>query len=188
MSRFDIIPLEIIQHIMSFMKIVEKEYFTKAYMQYYDIFKKEKTKFLFENYHLKYEPLIKIGVEKFINYNLLCVGDIMTKKIYLINSFPEIFRDIFIDINTPIIHYTSYYKRSLENYSVTEKIQYNRCFGIINNRKYIFLKIKDTDEFISIRESVNSKKWFCVIGDSIDLLISRKYVDFALLEKIVEMI
>ena len=42
MSYFDILPLEIIEHIMSFMGLVQKEHFTRSYEKYYHIFKEEK--------------------------------------------------------------------------------------------------------------------------------------------------
>ena len=192
MSRFDIIPFEIAEHIMSFMGLTQKEQFTKAYMKYYDIFKEEKRKFLIENYHLGYEPLCKVGIESCIERNILCINSMLREKGYIIESFPDIFRDIFVDINTPIIEYTPSYERPLESHCMARKIEYHKCFGRNNkednSRKYIFLKIKNKDEFISLRESAISKEWFCVIGGSVTLIISNKYIDFSLVEKITNMI
>ena len=173
---------------MRFMEIVQKEHFTKAYLQYYHLFKEEKIKFLIENFHINYEPLSRVGIEKFIKFNMLCIDDVLRKKKFLIDSFPEIFRDTFIDINTPIINYYPSYMGENKSPCLFKDLEYDRSFGESMNGKFIFLKTKDRKDLISIWESSLYNDWYCVVKGSVGLIVSQHYIDFSLIEKIVDMI
>lgn len=192
---FDYLAIELVIKIMKFMRIQDKEHFTAAFPQYYSLFKARKKRFLEENYQVNYRPLVKKGIEYYLENNKLCISAMLRKKKFYIDCFPEPLRRFFIDYNTPIIPYKCKFRSrpsaifDCEPEDLKHKISVGKypCLLEPKANRFIFIKTKDND-VISIWEKESHGNWDCYFGDLVHAIIGQYYVNFRLLENIVELL
>lgn len=188
-NLFDKLPIELVINIFSYMSLDEKEKVTKVYPQYYDLIKERKRRFLEENYQVNYKPLVKKGIDYFVNENKICIKPIMRKKRFYIDCFPEPLRRFFIDYNTPIIPYKCKFRSKTTGIFHCElsDLKYKISVGMYpaitdsKPKRFIFLKSK-YDSVISMWEKEIYGQWDCYFGKSVHKLIGMYYVNFTLLE------
>jgi len=194
-NYFYYLPEELIIIIMNFMRVQDKEHFTNTYTEYYRLFRDEKRKFLEENYQVNYRPLVKKGIDFYVERNTLCIQSMMRKKRSYINCFPEPFRRFFVDYNTPIIPYKCKFRsKSSEIFHCDpQDLKYNISIGKYPvksdsvSKKFIFIKTKE-NKVISIWERENCLDWDCYFDEIIYCIVQRYYINFSLIEKIIETI
>ena len=192
---FDYLPVELVIKIMKFMRIQDKEHFTSAFPRYYDLFKARKKRFLEENYQVNYRPLVKKGMEYYLENNKLCISAMLRKKKFYIDCFPEPLRRFFIDYNTPIIPYKCKFRSRPSAIfdcgpeDLKHKISVGKypCLLEPKANRFIFIKTKD-NVVISIWEKESHGNWDCYFGDLVHGIIGQYYVNFRLLENIVELL
>ena len=194
-NYFDYLPNELIVIIMKFMKLHDKEHFTKAYPEYYELFRDRKRRFLEENYQINYRPLVKKGIDVYVKENKLCIYAMLRKKRFYVDCFPESLRCFFVNYDTPLIPYRcSFRSRNSDIFHCkSEDLKYKISMGkypaVFDSvaKKFIFLKTK-TDTVISIWEREAYGGWCCYFNGLVHVIIGRYYVNFKLLEKIVELL
>lgn len=185
-SYFDYLPIEIIIIIYSYLRIQDREFFTKAYPQYYHLFYEQKKKFLTENLALGYRPLDKIGIEQALDENLLCITSLMRKKRFFVDCFPKPLRDFFINYDTPMLN-----EKNMAGYMFedsAQKLEKPIYIGQTPKElKFILMKTKN-NKFIKIWEQTRYGKWKCMVEGMIVDLISKYYVNFSMLDIIINAI
>lgn len=188
MSYFDSLPIELVMIIMNHLNLKDKEHFTKAYTCFYHLFEDTKRRFLEENYQVNYRPLVKYGIDKFVEENKLCVRAIMRKKRFYIDTFPEPFRTFFIDYKTPIISYKCDFRRNGIIHCDPEDVKYDVCIGKYpTDKRFIFIKNREKTKVLSFWEREIYGSWDCFFGEVIHAALAPYYVNFKLLENIKEL-
>lgn len=189
-NYFDYLPDELIIKIFKYLSLQDKENLTREYENLYRFFKERKRRFLEENYQVNYRPLVKQGIEKFVEENKICVNAMLRKKRFYIDCFPEPFRRFFIDYNTPIIAYKCKFRSrkngifDCDSSDLKHKISIGK---FPSDRRFIFIKTKD-ETVISIWERECYGRWDCYFGDLVHAVVGQYYVNFRLLENIVELL
>lgn len=182
-SYFEHLPIELIIIIYSYLCMQDREFFTKAYPEYYHLFYKQKKKFLSENLALGYRPLDKIGIERALNTNLLCVSTLIRKKRFFVDCFPKPLRDFFINYDTPMLN-----EKNIDAYMFddsAEKLENSIYIGQTSKElKFILMKTKN-NKFIKIWEQTKYGKWKCMVEGIVIDLISKYYVNFFMLNIII---
>lgn len=201
MDYFAKLPNELVIDIFERLDIVSKEYFTYAFMSYYELFKEEKRDFIEKNFNIDYKFFTRLGKEIFVNKNLLCIHTILRKKKNLLTKFPKIFTETLIDINTPVVNGDifpdrfnvksnnigplSYKKRESFKSSL---LKYDKCIGLNKNDKYIILKTKDKLDFITIWKNTFKSEWYIIIDEKIQIIHNERFINFRILENIISQI
>lgn len=201
MDYFAKLPNELVIDIFERLDIVSKEYFTYAFMSYYELFKEEKRDFIEKNFNIDYKFFTRLGKEIFVNKNLLCIHTILRKKKNLLTKFPKIFTETLIDINTPVVNGDifpdrfnvksnnigplSYKKRESFESSL---LKYDKCIGLNKNDKYIILKTKDKLDFITIWKNTFKSEWYIIIDEKIQIIHNERFINFRILENIISQI
>lgn len=194
-SLFDWLPDEIILKIFSYMTLENKEYLTYVFPNYYRLFVDSKKRFLEENYQVNYKPLVKKGIDYYLENNTLCVRQMLRKKRFYIDSFPKPLRDSLIDYDTPIIPYQcSFRKKSSGIFHCNPnllkyKISVGKYPSIRNlsAKSFIFIKTR-YDEVICIWERDLYGGWDCYFGELVHSVIGQYYINFKLLDNIMELL
>ena len=193
-NYFDYLPDELIIKILKYMRIQDKEHFTNAYPRYYRLFKERKKRFLEENYQINYRPLVKKGMDFYLTNNKICINAMLRKKKFFIDSFPEPLRRFLISYKTPIIPYKCKFRSNptgifhCDETDLKYKISVGNypCLLEPKANKFIFIKTSN-GEVISIWEKEVPNNWNCYFGDLVHAIIGKYYVNFRLLENIVEL-
>jgi len=190
-NYFDYLPNEIILIMFKYMTITEKEHLTNAFPRFYHLFKESKRKFLEENYQINYKPLVKKGIEYYIESNKLCINSMIKKKKFYIDSFEEPLRRFFINYDTPIIPYKCSFRRKTgifdcDGIELKHKISVGRYPTLDSPKKFILLKTKN-DNIITLWET-KFGTWNCYFEELVYYIIGPYYVNFHLLNNIVELL
>ena len=213
-NYFDYLPNEIILIMFKYMTITEKEHLTNAFPIFYHLFKETKRNFLEENYQINYKPLVKKGIEFYIESNKLCINAIIKKKKFYIDSFPEPLRRFFINYDTPIIPYKCSFVRSspvrlhvhnvaapvvtcsslrrktgifdCKGIDLKHKISVGRYPTLDSPKNFILIKTKN-GEIITLWET-EFGTWNCYFEELVYYIIGPYYVNFHLLNIIVELL
>ena len=178
-SYFDSLPDELVIYLLQFMDLCSKEIFTKAYPQFYYLFKEEKRQFL-KNNHFLTGQIRKFGIENIVDENRICLRNIIREKRFFIHTFPEIFRRLFLNIDTPVVEYIS----SLELKNNNHKIFI--CI-LEKNKNIIYIRTRGNN-IISIWNSARHGEWMCNHQGISLTIVSKYYVNFELIDNILSVI
>lgn len=192
-NYFDYLPHELIINVMKFMRLQDKEHFTRAYPEYYIMFKERKRRFLEENYQINYRPLVKKGIDFYVEHNKICIHAMLRKKRFYIDCYPDIIKKFFISYDTPIIPYKCKFRSKANGifHCDTEDLKHRICVGKYpaisapDAKKFMFIKTKD-NKVISVWEREVYGGWDCYFEDSVYNIVGRYYINFGIIERIIE--
>ena len=192
-NYFDYLPDEMIINVMKFMRLQDKEHFTRAYPEYYRMFKERKRRFLEENYQINYRPLVKKGIDFYVENNKICIHSILRKKRFYIDCYPQILKKYFISYDTPIIPYKCKFRSKAsgifhcDSEDLKHKISIGKYPAISDSdaKRFMFIKTKD-NKVISVWEREVYGGWDCYFEDFVYNIVGRYYINFGLIEQIIE--
>ena len=190
------LPDEIIEHILSFLALEDKDTTCTAYPCYKYIISEEKRKFL--DYNINLKKFEKLNVDLLMKSNNSYIKSIKKHKKFFIDlRFTEIIVELLggynIIMELPVMKFKcSYYGRGyfLDRIPI-EDIKYRIMLGEDSNgRGFIVFKYTGGYMCLFSRDKKDKFRWMCCYGQGLHmedftyLAIGKQYINFSLLSKL----